>query len=170
MKYTSAEAAKLLRKLNEEKDNILIQEGNTREFLAAMGENIESVRPEYDYAATQKNLEKLDGRILAVKHMINQFNVSTEVPGTGMTIDQVLIRIPQLTAQKKKLSVMQSKLPKQRENAGMFGRSNTVIDYCYANYDIAAAKADYERVSEELATIQTALDLVNSTATMEIEL
>ena len=67
MKYTSAEAAKLLRKLNEEKDNILIQEGNTREFLAAMGENIESVRPEYDYAATQKNLEKLDGRIRAVK-------------------------------------------------------------------------------------------------------
>ena len=65
---------------------------------------------------------------------------------------------------------MQSKLPKQRENAGLFGRSNTVIDYCYANYDIAAAKADYERVSEELATIQTALDLVNSTATMEIEL
>ena len=45
-----------------------------------------------------------------------------------------------------------------------------MIDYCYANYDIAAAKADYERVSEELATIQTALDLVNSTATMEIEL
>lgn len=170
MRYTSAEAAKLLRKLNEERDNVLHQEKNTKEFLAAMGEELETVRPEYNYADTQEKLAELDDKIRTVKHCINVFNVNQQVGETGMTIDQILIRIPQLSSRKQKLERMQSILPKQRENVSMFGRSNTVVDYRYANYDISAARSDYERVSDELAALQTALDLVNSTETMEINL
>lgn len=168
MTYTSAEAAKLLRKLNEDRDTLAAQEINTKEFLAALGEDVESVRPAYDYADMQDKLAELDMKILMVKHAINQFNVTTEIPGFSLTIDQALIRIPQLTARKKKLASMQGKLPKQRETAGMFGRGNAVIDYRYLNYDVNKARVDYERVSRELADLQTALDLANSTMTMEI--
>ena len=38
MKYTSAEAAKLLRKLNEEVENLEDQEVRTRQFNAAIGD------------------------------------------------------------------------------------------------------------------------------------
>ena len=49
MKYTSAQANKLLKKLNDEYDLLLAEEAESSTFLAAMGEDPESVRPEYDY-------------------------------------------------------------------------------------------------------------------------
>ena len=49
MKYTSAEANKLLKKLNDEYAALLDREKRSREFRAAMGEDIESVRPAYHY-------------------------------------------------------------------------------------------------------------------------
>ena len=53
MKCTSAEAGKMLRKLMEEKSSIEMREYNGKEFLAAVGEDLESVRPDYDFAKMQ---------------------------------------------------------------------------------------------------------------------
>ena len=163
MKYTSAEAAKLLRKLNEEVENLEDQEVRTRQF-----EDIESVRPAYDYTDTQRKLDELQAKIRMVKHSLNCFNSTTEVAGFGMTIDQLLVYIPQLSRRKQKLAMMSSCLPKER--AKVSGLGSQIIDYRYANYDIEAAKADYQSVSDELAKAQTALDLVNTTMAMEIEI
>lgn len=167
MKYSSAEVAKLLRKLNEEVENLEDQEVKRREFNAALGEDVETVRPAYDYADTQRKLEELQAKIRTVKHALNCFNSTTEVPGFDMTIDQLLVYIPQLSRRKQKLAMMSSCLPKERAKVG-FG--SQIIDYQYVNYDIEAAKADYQSVSDELAKAQTALDLVNTTMTMEIKI
>lgn len=56
MKYTSAEAGKLLKKLNDERASILLREENGKEFLAAVVEDIESVRPDYNFKETQISL------------------------------------------------------------------------------------------------------------------
>ena len=168
MKYSSAEAAKLLRKLNEEVENLEDQEVKRREFNAALGEDVETVRPAYDYADTQRKLKELQAKIRTVKPALNWFNSTTEVPGFDMTIDQLLVYIPQLSRRKQKLAMMSSCLPKER--AKVSGLGSQIIDYRYANYDIEAAKADYQRVSDELAKAQTALDLVNTTMTMEIKI
>lgn len=168
IRMTSAEAAKLLRKLNEELDNVLLMEEQSREFSAALGEDVESVRPAYDYAQVQEQIEELEVRIRQVKHAVSSFNLAQEVPGfDGMTIDQMLVYIPQLNRRKVKLSRMQQRLPKQREQVS-YGGGSQIIDYSYANYDLEAVKADYEKVSEELSRAQTALDLVNTTAQLEI--
>lgn len=168
MRMTSAEAAKLLRKLNEELDNVLLIEQQSREFSVSIGEDVESVRPAYDYEMVQNRIESLEARIRQVKHAISSFNLVQEVPGfEGMTIDQMLVYIPQLSRRKAKLSLMQQRLPKQRERVS-YGRGSQIIDYSYANYDLETVKADYEKVSEELARAQTALDLVNTTAQLEI--
>lgn len=171
MKYkmTSAEASKLLKKLLEEKNIILADERQSCIFNASLGEDVESVRPAYDYEKTQKALEKIDRKIRALKHAINCFNISQTVGSTGMTIDQVLVYIPQLTEMRNRLYEMQNRLPKQRTSVGGIG-SNTVIDYRYTNYPVEKAKEDYGRVSDELRTVQTALDLVNTTVEMEFEL
>ena len=164
---TSAEAAKLLRKLNEELDNIMLMEQQSREFSAAMGEDVESVRPAYDYAQVQEQISTLEDRIRQVKHAISAFNLAQEVPGFDMTIDQMLVYIPQLNRRKTKLSLMQQRLPKQRERAS-FGGGSQIIDYSYANDDRETVRADYEKTAEELSRAQTALDLVNTTAKLEI--
>ncbi|MCM1120912.1 MAG: hypothetical protein NC543_16320 [bacterium] len=164
---TSAEAAKLLRKLNEELDNVLFMEEQSREFSAALGEDVESVRPAYDYATTQERIRELEEKIRRLKHAISVFNLTQEVPGFGMTIDQMLVYIPQLSRRKAKLYGMQQCLPKQRKQAG-YGGGVQVIDYSYANYDIERVRADYERAAEELSQAQTALDLVNTTSKLEL--
>ena len=102
-----------------------------------MGEDIESVRPAYDYAKTQARLEELEGTIRRLKHAINRFNTTQVVDGFGITIDEMLVYIPQLTKRKSKLLEMKSRLPKERVEE-QYGRQSNIIDYTYTNYDLAA--------------------------------
>ena len=142
MTYTSAQAAKLLRRLNDEYAAMLEREVLSREFNAAVGENVDAVRPAYSYAAT---------------HVIPEF---------GITIDEMLVYIPQLTKRKSKLAEMKSKLPKYR--VAELGRISNIIDYTYLNYDLSEVEADYARVSDELANAQLALDAINNRDTLEL--
>ena len=169
MKVTSAEAAKILRKYQDELRNTELLESRSKEFLAAVGENIEEVRPQYDYAETQNKCDELEAKIRKLKHTINVFNSTQVVPGFDMTIDMVLVYLPQLSSRCEKLRRMQSILPKTRSES-YNGASVNVIDYRYANYDIGAVKADYDRHCDLLARIQTALDTVNTTVEFEIDL
>ncbi len=169
MNYTSAEAAKLLRKLNEEQLAIKDKENKSEVFIASIEEDVESVRPSYDYAEVRAKLDDLAAQVRKVKHAMNMFNLTTKVPGFDMTIDQMLVYIPQLSEKKRKLQDMAGRLPKERMNASGFG-AKTIVEYQYANYDIAQVEADLAAVTDELAKAQTALDVVNNSETFEIEL
>lgn len=166
MKYTSAQANKLLKKLNDEYSALLDKEQRSRDFRAAMGEDIESVRPAYDYAKTQARLEELEGTIRRLKHAINCFNTTQVVDGFGITIDEMLVYIPQLTKRKSKLLEMKSRLPKERVEE-QYGRQSNIIDYTYTNYDLTAVEADYEKAADELSRAQLALDTVNQRDSFE---
>ncbi|MCR5040952.1 MAG: hypothetical protein K6C36_02490 [Clostridia bacterium] len=165
MTYTLQEAAKLLKTLNEKLEASLSIEEQKRVFVAATVENVDDVRPAYDYALTRSEQEELRRKIRVVKHAINTSNCATTVPGFDMTIDQLLVLIPQLTADRQKLYKMVDRLPKQRLQSY---NKNNLIEYEYANYDIEAVKADYEAVSKKLIEAQTALDKLNASAVVEI--
>ena len=169
MLYTSAEAAKLVRKLNEEQNVLKQKENKSSLFVAAIEEDVESVRPDYDYEEVQKLLADLEMKVRKVKHAINTFNLTTQVPGFDMTVDQMLVYIPQLSEKKSKLTRMAGCLPKERVSSSGYG-AKTIVEYRYANYDIAKAEVDLAAVTDELARAQTALDVINNSATMEIEL
>lgn len=166
MKLTSAEANKLLRKLHEDHSVLLHREAEARVFVAATTESLEDARPEYDYADTQQQLADLEARIRALKHAINFFNISQPIDENGMTIDQALVYIPQLSDRKRKLAAMRSTQKKSRNTNT---KSTNLIEYTYANYDIEQTERDFQAVSEELARVQNALDLVNSTVQLEID-
>lgn len=167
MKLTSSQANKLIHQLNDQLRTLEVREQNTNSFLAAIGEDVESVRPDYDYAAVQASIIELENKIRRAKHALNVFNATTVIPEFDMTIDMMLIYLPQLTHRKAKLSRMKDALPKVREDS--YARSN-VIDYRYANYDIGQVNADYIAVSEELARAQTALDVINNSVEFELEI
>ncbi len=167
MKYTCAQAAKLLKRLNERVYEVKSMEQQTMSFVASLGEDPETVRPEYDYAAAAAQIDELEEKIRKIKHAVNVFNVTHTVPGFDMTVDQILVYIPQLTERKEKLRTMAAALPKARQQ-GYSGGS--VVDYTYANYDPRLAAADLEKVSAALSDAQTALDLVNSTETLELDI
>ena len=169
MKMTSAQVAKELRKLNDQHDALLKMENKARAFVVSIQEDPESVRPDYDYVKRQEELSELEEKIRHLKHAINMFNLSHDVPGFDMTIDQMLVYIPQLTARKKKLDHMRKKLPKERVEQS-YGRSSNIVEYEYANYDIALVEADYQKISDELSTAQNALDQINTTEEFEVEI
>ncbi len=167
MKYTSAEANKLLRKLNDEKTSVMYREENGKEFLAAVGEDIESVRPKYDFTETQNAIAGIETKIRKLKHAINVFNSTTIIPEFDMTIDEMLVYIPQLTAAKNKLARMKDKLPKVREQTRV---NSSILDYRYLNYDVETVTAEYEKVTDTLSKAQNALDSVNMNQTLEVDL
>lgn len=167
MKYTSAEANKLLRKLNDEKTSVMYREENGKEFLAAVGEDIESVRPKYDFTETQNAIAGIETKIRKLKHAINVFNSTTIIPEFDMTIDEMLVYIPQLTAAKNKLARMKDKLPKVREQTRV---NSSILDYRYLNYDVETVAAEYEKVTDTLSKAQNALDSVNMNQTLEVDL
>lgn len=169
MKATSAEAAKLLRRLNEEHQALLLLEERSRQFVAAVSEDPESVRPAYDFAAVQEQLAQLEEKIRRVKHALNVFNSTHLVPGFDMTVDQMLVYIPQLSQRKMKLQSMATVLPKVRDTSA-YAKNSTLIDYRYANYDVAAATQAAAAAADELARAQTALDALNNSEQMEIDL
>ena len=160
MTYTSAQAAKLLRRLNDERETL------SREFNAAVGENVDAVRPAYSYADAQAAQRELEEKIRKLKHALNLFNATHVIPEFGITIDEMLVYIPQLTKRKSKLAEMKSKLPKYR--VAELGRISNIIDYTYLNYDLSEVEADYARVSDELANAQLALDAINNRDTLEL--
>ena len=120
-----------------------------------------------DYTAVQEKLAELEDKARRLKHAINVFNISQTIDDSGMTIDQALVYIPQLSERKRKLAIMRAAQKKKR-NESM--KSSNLIEYTYANYDIEQAEADYQSTSDELARVQNALDLINSTVQFEIDI
>ena len=169
MKYTSSQAGKLLRKLNDDYTALLKKEELSKDFLVALGENPEGIRPDYDFAVTQTELQELERKIRIVKHALNVFNSTTIIPEFNITVDEMLVLIPQLSKRKQKLATMKGKLPKMREQATGYGRISSVVEYRYLNYDVAQVESAYEEVVELLSKSQMALDVVNNTQMLEIE-
>ena len=169
MKYTSAEANKLLNGIQGRISDITRKEDLAASFRVASGEDVESLRPQYDFAATQKELESLEEKARIVKHAINTFNLTHTLPGfDGLTIDQALVLIPQVRGRITKLRSMSGVLPKQRI-IDRYGSAN-YVDYLVSNYDIEEAERAYVKAKELLASLHLALDTVNTTETMEIDI
>ena len=169
MKMTSAEAGKLVKKLEEKISALLALEEKSSVFRVASGENEELLRPAYDFLDCQAKLEKLQEDLRKVKHALNVFNTTHAIPGfDGMTVDQALIALPQLSSQKQKLANYAARLPRERVQ-GYASQSN-IIDYTVANYKSEDAQAEYERVSDRLSRLQLALDRVNHTEKMEVDI
>ena len=159
---TSAELNKELKKLYSERSQILDRESMTSVFVAATTEDVEEIRPEYDLPATNEALLKIEKEIRRIKHRLNIFNSSYVVEELGMTIDEILIYLPQQHLRVCTLERMAKRLPKQR-CSDQYGARMNLIEYEYTNYDQADAQRLYEAACEDLARTQIALDRVNTT-------
>ena len=71
MKYTSAEAAKLIKSLNEQRSALANEIIKKSTFPAAMGEDPETVRPEFNLTEALRTLEKLEERIRRVNSTVS---------------------------------------------------------------------------------------------------
>lgn len=170
MKMTSAVANKMLKKLNDDKEFWRKKESEGFIYVAALDE--EPVIPEYDYEKVAATIAEIDEKIVRIKHAINVENLTNEimVGEQKMTVDQILIKMAQLNNRKSMLDHMRKQEPKSRINSGMYSVRKTAPEYQYINYDLDVVKRDYERIDEEIASMQIALDKYNQTFEFEVTL
>ena len=170
MKMTSAIANKMLKKLNEDKEFWWRKEAEGRFYVAALDE--EPVIPEYDYEKIAKTIAEIDEKIVRIKHAINVANLTNEIAvGEQMlTVDQILVKMAQLNRRKMVLDQMRKQEPKVRISSGAFNARKTAPEYQYINYELDVVKRDYERIDEEIAAMQIALDKYNQTYEFEVTL
>lgn len=167
MKLTSAMANKLLKDYQRQIEELEQMEMETMKFTVASTEDVESVRPEYDYGATRLAISDLNRKIVKLKHYINQFNITTVIQGFEMTVDKALVWLPMLNREAQRLGLMANMHAKTRCSSRL---TAPLIEYQYANYDIDKAKTDYENVLATIRELQLALDTVNNTIEFEVEL
>ncbi len=170
MIMTSAIANKMLKKLNEDKEFWCRKEAEGRIYVAALDE--EPVIPEYDYEVVAATIAEIDEKIVRIKHAINVANLTNEIAvGEQMlTVDQILVKMAQLNRRKVTLDQMRKQEPKTRINAGAYNARKTAPEYQYINYDLEVVKRDYERIDEEIVSMQIALDKYNQTYEFEVTL
>lgn len=171
MKITSSYANKLLKQFEEEKNYWVQKEQDSCFYEAAEGE--EPVIPDYDYEKVSETIRELDRKTVVVKHALNKSNALAEIPVDGriMSVDEILVTMAQLNNRKYQLDSLRRRLPKERMQLRSVTSARVAIpEYRYANYDIEAAKRDFEAVSAEILKLQMALDLYNQTVQFEVEL
>ena len=170
MKITSAYANKMLKSLTEDKDYWASKELSSNTYVAAVGE--EPVIPDYDYAAVAATIEKIDQKIVKIKHALNLANATAKimVGNTEMSVDSILVRMAQLNKRKAVLDDMRKRLPKTRVYGSAFSSSGSAPEYKYINYDPELIRQEYDRISNTIMDMQIALDRYNQTVLFEVDI
>ena len=166
--FTSASASKYLKSLQEEKDFLLDAERKNCTYDCAVNE--EAQAPEYSYEETRLAIEDIDARVLKIRHALHIFNINTMLPNGGITIDEALVRMAQLSEKKKRLSAMCGRNPRERKSYGYFSRESNILEYTYTNYDVSVADKDYRETCKAISDMQLELDLINQTKTFDVDL
>lgn len=167
MLYTSNELQKKLDKLTDERNKIQSLLSKNSEFTASISENVEILKLEnaFDLENTLNEIESYNSKIMKIKHAKNVFNSTFKLP-CGYTIDEAIIRMGILSGLKGKLNDLSMKKSKERKTNGMMMREP---EYVYATYDISFAKEAYQKLFDELQTIQNELNSVNATEQIEVD-
>ena len=163
MLYTSSEANKTLRAKNDQIDQLITAANKSVVFSVVSADDPEDFRPKYDFLESEKQIATLMQQVRTIKHAINQFNSSTFIDELGMTIDELLVALPQWN---KRLSFYEELLyrrPKALKNS-----YNGTPVYEYINYNLDDAKQAYDLMAERIADAQVILDRINNTIEFDI--
>lgn len=167
LKITSDGANKLLRELQLKKNDLYKEIRDLSVYVAAVSEDEKNLKPEFDFEETVRKIEKIENQIIALRYAKNQFNNETVLP-CGMTIGEVLVKLPLLSEAATLYESMATRQPKARRNY-KYGEVPREIEYEYVNYDIKVAKEKYEATRKKILELQQMLNFANATITFEVD-
>lgn len=163
MRLNSDTANKFVKQLNKARSTLLYQESQVNTYSFLQGE--EPFVPNYDFAETQMKLDQLSKAITTLKHAINMFNTTTELPGLGITVDMALVELPILTANVSRLENMAQMLEKTRTT----NIAAKAAEYTCRNFSAEEAAKACTAARERLVAIQQGLNTVNMTESFEVD-
>ena len=150
---TVNEMGKRIGDLKTERERLIGKDKKLRVFRASEYENLEKLRPDYDYAGFQTELDRVEEEIrkltakaisILTTQKVNEFH--------DMTVLDLLLYLRDLKEKEERLYEMTTHLERER-NA-----SSLLLEYEYINYDISKVEEDLRKTREELEKVRTFFD------------
>lgn len=179
--FTPSSASRLVRKLADEKGDLQSRESERQTYVVASGEEPEI--PTYDYEATRRRIAEIDLVTRKLRHALHAHNAVTEAGGLGITIDEALIELAQLSSERRLLDdmrrreqrVRRDRHTRRRERMDLIGYADEpattpeAVEYLVCNYDVEQAERDYQATYERIIELQGAIDYANEVTTFEVD-
>ena len=150
---TINEIGKRIGDLKTERERLIEKDKKLRVFRASEFEDIEKLRPDYDYEGLQSELDGVEEAIrnltakaisILTTQKVNEFH--------DMTVLDLLLYLRDLKEKEERLYEMTTHLEKERHS------SSLLLEYEYINYDISKVEEDLKKTREELEKVRTFLD------------
>ena len=150
---TINEIGKRIGDLKTERERLIEKDKKLRVFRASEFEDIEKLRPDYDYDGLQSELDGVEEEIrnltakaisILTTQKVNEFH--------DMTVLDLLLYWRDLKEKEERLYEMTTHLERERH------ASAHLLEYEYINYDISKVEEDLRKTREELKKVRTFFD------------
>lgn len=170
MTITLDTAFKMVKQLNEkivELRKIRYQ----RQFFISEESKMEDERPVFDLIENANEIMATTKKLIALKHVINEFNSSfyITIDDEDMTVDSALVYLSVLSGEKIQLADLRFAEEKVRANSRV-ASGTVIVEYKYRNFSDNNAKKLYDEIDKKIIQIQSALNLVNVTQEIEVDI
>ena len=170
MTITLDTAFKMVKQLNEkivELRKIRYQ----RQFFISEESKVEDERPVFDLIENANEIMATTKKLIALKHAINEFNSSfyITIDDEHITIDSALVYLSVLSSEKMPLADLRFAEETVRANSRV-ASGTVIVEYKYRNFSANDAKKLYDEIDKKIIQIQSALNLVNVTQEIEVDI
>ena len=150
---TINEIGKRIGDLKTERERLIGKDKKLRVFRASEFEDLEKLRPDYDYEGLQGELDgveeeirKLTAKAISIltTQKVNEFH--------DMTVLDLLLYLRDLEKKEERLYEMTTHLERERHS------SSHLLEYEYISYDISKVEEDLRKTREELKKVRTFFD------------
>lgn len=144
---------KTISDLKTERERLIRKDEKHRVFTAGVFEDVEKLRPNYDYDSFQKELDHLDETIRNLTAKVVTILATERVKEYhDMTILEILLLLRDLKVKEQRLYDMTSHLEKERHSTEL------AIEYEHVNYDISKVEEDLRKTRAEIEKVRTFSD------------
>ena len=150
---TVNEMGKRIGDLKTERESLIEKDKKLRVFRASEFEDLEKLRPDYDYEGLQSELDRVEEEIrnltakaisILTTQKVNEFH--------DMTVLDLLLYLRDLEKKEERLYEMTSHLEKERH------ASSLLLEHEYINYDTSTLEENLRKTREALKKVRTFLD------------
>ena len=151
---TINEIGKRIGDLKTERERLIGKDKKLRVFRASEFEDLEKLRPDYDYVGLQSELDGVEKEIRNLTAKAVTILATERVKEYhDMTILEMMFLLRGLEAKEERLYEMTTHLEKERHFS-----SSLLLEYEYINYDINKVEEDLRKTREELEKVRTFFD------------
>ena len=139
--------------LKTERERLIRKDEKLRVFSTSGFEDIEKLRPDYDYGSFQKELDHLDETIRNLTTKAVTILATERVKEYhDMTILEMLLLLRDLETKDQRLYAMAAHLEKERHPTELG------IEYEHVNYDLSMVEEELRKTREEIEKVRTFSD------------